>query len=132
MPILRVEIVGKLPAGKDGLARRIADAAAEVLKAPPGRVWVRLRYLPRSQYAECGGAVPAAIRPVFVDLLKAVADPEKTRLKEAASLARAIGRACSRPAENVHIFYEPPARGRAAFGGELLEKRKKGRRPLSS
>jgi phenylpyruvate tautomerase PptA (4-oxalocrotonate tautomerase family) len=127
MPILQVEIVGKAPAGKGGLARRIADAAAVVLNVPPGRVWVRLRSLPRSQYAECGGAVPAAIKPVFVDLLKAAAAPEKARLKEAAALARAIAKVCARPVENVHIFYEPPARGRAAFGGELLEKRKKGR-----
>lgn len=126
MPILQVEIVGKGSAA-GGLARRIADAAAGVLKAPPGHVWVRLRYLPRANYAECGGALPAAIKPVFVDLLKAAAAPQKARLKEAAALARAIGKACARPAENVHIFYEPAARGRAAFGGELLEKKKRAR-----
>lgn len=120
MPILQVEIVGKPVAGN--LARRIADAAAKVLKAPPGRVWVRLRALPRRDYAECGGPLPAAVKPVFVNLLKAKAAPQKERLKEAMALARAVGKACSRPAENVHIFYDPPGEGRAAFGGELLEK----------
>jgi len=115
--------VGKPSAGSGNLARRIADAAAKVLKAPPGRVWVRLRYLPRANYAECGGPVPRGMRPVFVELLKASGAPQKERLREAAALARALAKACSRPVESVHIFYEPPAAGRAAFGGELLEKR---------
>lgn len=123
MPILQVEIVGKPAAGAAGLARRIADAAAVVLKAPPGRVWVRLRFLPRANYAECGGPVPAGIKPVFVNLLKARLGPQKALLKEARALAVAIAKACARPVENVHIFYDPPAIGRAAFGGELLEKK---------
>jgi len=122
MPILQVEIVGKPAAVRGNLARRIADAAAKVLKAPPGRVWVRLRVLPREGYAECGGPVPAAVKPVFVNLLMAEAAPQKARLKEALALGKAVGKACARPAENVHIFYAPPAAGRAAFGGELLEK----------
>lgn len=122
MPILQVEIVGKPEGGTGNLARRIADAAAKVLKAPPGRVWVRLRVLPRGCYAECGGPLPAAVKPVFVNLLKAGAAPQKERLKESLALARAVGKACARPTENVHIFYEPPGEGRAAFGGELLEK----------
>jgi phenylpyruvate tautomerase PptA (4-oxalocrotonate tautomerase family) len=125
MPILQVEIVGKPGAGSAGLARRIADAAARVLKAPPGRVWVRLRRLPRAQYAECGGPLPAEIKPVFVSLLKAEQGSQKARLKEAAALSAAIGEACGRGAADVHIFYEPPARGRAAFGGELLEKKRR-------
>ena len=122
MPILQVEIVGKPEGGAGNLARRIADAAAEVLKAPPGRVWVRLRVLPRRDYAECGGPLPAAVKPVFVNLLKAKAAPQKARLKESLALARAVGKACARPTENVHVFYDPPGEGRAAFGGELLEK----------
>lgn len=123
MPILQVELVGKPAAGAGSLARCIADAAAGVLKAPPGRVWVRLRYLPRGNYAECGGPLPAGIKPVFVNLLKARLGPQKALLKEARAMAKAIAKACSRPVENVHIFYDPPAMGRAAFGGELLEKR---------
>lgn len=123
MPILQVEIVGKPAAGAGSLARRIADAAAQVLKAPPGRVWVRLRYLPRANYAECGAPLAAGIKPVFVNLLKARLEPQKFLLKEARAMAAAIAKACARPVENIHIFYEPPAMGRAAFGGELLEKK---------
>ena len=120
---MQVEIVGKPAAGAGNLARRIADAAAEVLKAPPGRVWVRLRYLPRGNYAECGGPLPTGIKPVFVNLLKARLGPQKALLREARDLAKAISKACARPVENIHIFYDPPAIGRAAFGGELLEKK---------
>jgi len=122
MPILNVELVGR-PSGTSGsLARRIADAAAKVLGSPPGRVWVRLRFLPRSKYAECGGNLPREVRPVFVNLLKARLTPQKTIKKEAAAMAKAIAKACGRSADNVHIFYEPPAAGRAAFGGLLMEK----------
>ena len=123
MPILQVEIVGKPAAGSGKLAGRIADAAAKVLKAPPGRVWVRLNYLPRGNYAECGGPLPAGIKPVFVNLLKASLGPQRALLTEARAMAKAIAKACARPVENVHIFYDPPAMGRAAFGGELLEKK---------
>ena len=34
-------------------------------------------------------------------------------------LTGAIAAACGRPEENVHLVYEPPAKGRIAFGGEL-------------
>jgi len=62
---------------------------------------------------------------VFVNLLKARLGPQKELLKEAGAMAKAIAKACARPVENVHIFYDSPAMGRAAFGGELLEKKKR-------
>ncbi|KAF0124888.1 MAG: hypothetical protein FD189_2153 [Elusimicrobia bacterium] len=122
MPILQVEIVGKTPYGAR-LAGRIADAAAKVLKAPPGRVWVRLRYISRGNYAECGGPVPGEIKPVFVDLLKGSPTSSRKKKAEALAMAKAVAGACGRPAGNVHIFYEPPAAGRAAFGGDLLTRK---------
>ena len=70
-------------------------------------------------------ALAAGVRPVFVALLKARLEPQKALLKEARAMARAIAKACARPVENVHIFYAPPAMGRAAFGGELLEKKRR-------
>ena len=122
MPILQVELVGKPAGGSGKLARRIADSAAKVLGAAPGMVWVRLRVLPLGDYAECGGNLPRELRPVFVNLLKAARPPAKALKKEALALARAVGKACGRPVENVHIFYDPPAAGRAAFGGRLMKK----------
>jgi hypothetical protein len=41
--------------------------------------------------------------------------------REVAALAAAVGAACHRPTEEVHLFYEPPGRGRVAFGGKLVE-----------
>ncbi|MND08911.1 hypothetical protein D3C83_318630 [compost metagenome] len=38
---------------------------------------------------------------------------------QALRLTEAIAAACNRPAANVHLVYEPPARGRVAFGGTL-------------
>lgn len=120
MPILQVEVVGR-PSGRSrNLAGRIADAAAKTLKASPGSVWVRPRVLPRRDYAECGAGLSRDIRPVFVSLLKARAAPQKALQKEAGALAQAIAEVCARPVENVHVFYEPPAAGRAAFGGRML------------
>ena len=121
MPIMQVEIVGKSPSGPGNPAGRIADAAAKVFRTAPGGTWVRLRFIPLKDYAE-NGAPPGDIRPVFVRVLKAkAAAPEELR-KEAKALAEAVGKACGRPAGNVHIIYDPPAAGRIAFGGVLLKK----------
>ena len=41
MPVLEVRVVGELAGGlDDGLAQRIADAAAEVLGSRPRGTWV--------------------------------------------------------------------------------------------
>lgn len=116
MPILDVEIVGDGRFPK-GLARLLADAAAVAL-ASPGRTWVRLRSLSVSAYAEDGGT-EAGARPVFVTVLRAALPERDSLAAEAAALARAVAEVCGRPVENVHVLYDPPARGRIAFGGEL-------------
>ena len=121
MPILDIEIVLRhgeilLP----DLAARLAEAAGEIFGSSPGRTWVKLRSLPPEQYAEDGDGPPPGVYPVFVSVLKAERpDGEMLRL-EAGSLARAIGQVCNRPAENVHILYEADAKGRLAFGGEII------------
>lgn len=120
MPILDVEIVLKPGEGlRDGLAADIARRAALLFGAPPGRTWVRLRGLPWEQYAEdsepAGGA-----HPVFVRVLHRQRPAATVLRQEAATLAKAIAAVCDRPAENVHLFYEPDAVGRVAFGGEVV------------
>jgi hypothetical protein len=117
MPILEVEVVG-VPEAPGGLAGVLADEAARAL-ASPGRTWVRLRVLPEDRYAEDGGGPPAGVRPVFVRVLRAELPARETLESEALLLAEAVARACRRPVENVHVLYEPPARGRVAFGGKL-------------
>ena len=120
MPILDVELVGPVPERvRSGLARRIADGAGEALGSRPQGTWVKLRFLPVEAYAENAGGPPAGAQPVLVSVLQAE-PPRGDELSEQASrLTAAIAEACSRPHENVHIVFEPPAAGRISFGGRL-------------
>lgn len=121
MPVLEIEAVtdDQRPL-LDGLAACLADAAGKAMGSSPGQTWVRLRELPRAAYAESGGGMHPGVLPVFVRVLRAdlPAPPELER--EMASLAQAVASAFHRPVENVHVLYEPAARGRMGFGGELL------------
>jgi phenylpyruvate tautomerase PptA (4-oxalocrotonate tautomerase family) len=121
MPILDIEIV--VPTGDeldDTLAASLADVASEVFGSVAGQTWVRLRALPSDRYAENGGGPPEGVLPVFVTVL--LADPpqgEELRL-QIHRLTLAIAKVCERAPENVHLFYQTPARGRVAFGGKLV------------
>ncbi|MBC8327646.1 MAG: hypothetical protein H8E31_02760 [Planctomycetes bacterium] len=122
MPILEIEIVTAAEEALEAdLAERLAAAAGAALGAPPGRTWVRLRELPRTRYAEDGAAREEAVRPVFVSLLLADPPAGADRGAALAALTAAIAGACRRPVENVHVLLLPAARGRVAFGGELLQ-----------
>lgn len=122
MPILDVRIIGHRPRlGRRSLALRFADAAAKVFQSGPQNTWVTVEVLPRAAYAENEGGPPEGVSPVFVRVLKREL-PAGARLKaEAKALAAAISGACGRPEENIHIFYEPAAKGRVAFGGKFRE-----------
>jgi phenylpyruvate tautomerase PptA (4-oxalocrotonate tautomerase family) len=122
MPIVDVELVlreGEMLAV--ALARDLADAIGEVFAAPPGRTWVRLRSLPIAQYAEHGGTSEEEVRPVFVGVLKSQRPTGARWHDEVRRLTEAIAHAVGRPPEHVHVLYEPEARGRIAFGGEVVE-----------
>jgi phenylpyruvate tautomerase PptA (4-oxalocrotonate tautomerase family) len=122
MPILDIEIVSSdstqgLPAD---LTQSLADGAAQVFDSPPGAVWVKLRMIPSTEYAENGGT-PPDLYPVFVTVLKS-RSPEGSALEdEVAQLTEAIAKTLERPAENIHIFYQPDGAGRVAFGGRLVK-----------
>ena len=121
MPILDVEIVlaprESLP---PDLAASLADAAATALGTSPGGTWVKIRPLPHTGYAEDAGGPPEEVRPVFVRILKAALPSADAMQSEVTALTQAIARACNRPEANVHVLYEPEARGRLAFGGRLV------------
>jgi phenylpyruvate tautomerase PptA (4-oxalocrotonate tautomerase family) len=122
MPILQVEIV--LRAGEvlpDRLAADIADRAAQVFGAAPGRTWVRLHALPRDQYAEDGGGPSRGVYPVFAGVLHRQRPAGDDLRQEVGRLTTVIAEACGRPPENVHLFYEPDALERVSFGGKLVE-----------
>jgi phenylpyruvate tautomerase PptA (4-oxalocrotonate tautomerase family) len=121
MPILTIEITGIAGAHAPGLAARLADASAAVLGSAPGTTWVRLRWLDPGDYAENDGGPPPGMHPVFVSVIEAHPPEGAERERRAASLTIAIAEACGRPADNVHVIYEPPGAGRVAFGGRLVE-----------
>ena len=134
MPIIEVEIIGDVaPETRRGMAARIANGVADVLRSEPQSVWVRLRSTRLSDYAENGaaraGGTPASGTPdaaspqwpVFVKLVKRASPSPAEMREEVRALTTAIGTACGRPADSVHIFYEPPGAGRMAFGGRLVE-----------
>lgn len=115
MPILDVEVVGELPDSCAELAHLLAERCAEALKSRPGGTWVRLRELSPDRYAENG----PPHSPLFVRVLLAEW-PEPERLaRQAEELAAAVAGAFGREPAEVHVLFEPPARGRIAFGGVL-------------
>lgn len=120
MPILDVELVHAPHAAalEAGLARRLADAAAQVFGLEPGRVWVRLRVLPAERYAE--NAVDHPPHPAFISVLLRELPPRERLAREAQQLAASFGPLLDRPAELVHVVFEPPGAGRVAFGGRLI------------
>lgn len=120
MPILDVEIVGSIPGEvAEGLAERIAEGAAEALESRPQGTWVKLYFLGEGAYAENAGGPPEGAEPVFVSVLRADVPGDNQLAEQVSRLTQAIGEACGRPVDNVHIIFEPPAAGRIAFGGKL-------------
>jgi len=122
MPILDLEIVTSdstesLP---PNLTQSLADAVAQVFGAPQGTVWVKARVIPASRYAENGG-VPEGVYPVFVTVLKSRVPEGSALMDEIARLTEVIANLLDRPKDNVHIFYQPDAAGRIAFGGKMDE-----------
>lgn len=122
MPILEVEIV--MHPGEiipEGLASEIAERVGEIFGSAAGGTWVRIYSLPREHYAENGVSFEDTIRPVFVSVLKGKLPPPDILRDEVCRLTEAIAKVCGRPAENVHIVYQPEGSGRVAFGGKLVE-----------
>lgn len=120
MPILDVEVV--LRPGESlrpTLAADIANRAAEVFGSPPGRTWVKLHLIQANHYAE-DGQTAVGRHPVFVSVLKSQPPSPEIMPAEVEQLTHAIAEACARPADNVHLIYQPAAVGRVAFGGRLV------------
>jgi phenylpyruvate tautomerase PptA (4-oxalocrotonate tautomerase family) len=120
MPILDIEIVLRPGERLDSqLTAAIADRVGQLFTAEPGTTWVKLRGLPAENYAE--NEMPGrSIYPVFVSILRAALPPPDRLQAEITQLAGIIAQTCGRPAENVHLCYEPAGAGRVAFGGKLV------------
>ena len=117
MPIIDIELVSDDPA--DPLIMRgLADDLGRVFDAAPGKVWIRMRTLPVLSYAENGQPAP---QPVFVTVLAGTPPAGEALRTQVEDITSTVARHTRRPAENIHVLYEPPARGRIAFGGRLVE-----------
>ena len=122
MPVLDVQMVlreGARP--RAGLARALADAAAEVLGAATGQVWVRVGALPLECYAENGVSPAELPLPVFVRVLHRQLPSSSALAAEAKVLSAALAAVIGCASERVHIEYSPPGQGRVAFGGNLVQ-----------
>jgi len=121
MPILDVQLVGPVAEGdRATLARRIADAAGAVFASRPQQTWVTLRLIADDEYSENGGGLGGGVRPVIVSVLHVDPPTGDALIEQVARLTHAIAQACGRSPENVHLIYQPVAKGRTAFGGRLV------------
>ena len=116
MPIIDIEIV-------DGVISRevtqaLADGIGRGFAAKPGKLWVRVRSLPADAYAENEVRAP---KPVFVTVTASVQPQAQELRSRIAWIVDEVARVTGRPRENVHVEFQPAAKGRIAFGGKLVE-----------
>jgi hypothetical protein len=120
MPIIDVEIVTNSAAEFDAVsAPSLADALGGLFGSPRGGTWVRLRRLDAQRYAE--NDEPAPPQPVFVTVLHALPPAGAALDAEVRALTDRVAGVLGRPAAHVHVQYAPPAIGRQAFGGRLVQ-----------
>ena len=120
MPIVDIEIVLMAnEAIREEMVSELADELGEVFHSSPGRTWIKVHPLLANQYAENGGR-PEGVYPVFVTVMKSELPLLEEMQKEVAKITGAVAQICGRPAENVHVIYQPEARGRVAFGGKIV------------
>lgn len=119
MPIVDVELVGGPGLGPE-VTRSLADALGEALAADVGRTWVRVRHLPADRYAEHGG-VDGDVHPVFVTVLERIQPTGPDLAYRVARITAAVAETTERDPANVHVLFEPGAKGRLAFGGRVVE-----------
>ena len=126
MPIVTIETLSDSPYSDDDAMptprqmQSLADALGELFGSQPSGTWVRARQQQRGYYAENMIEFSPELRPVIVEVLKSELESGKTLAVEAATICAVVARILGRRTENVHVIYEPAARGRVAFGGQLV------------
>jgi phenylpyruvate tautomerase PptA (4-oxalocrotonate tautomerase family) len=120
VPIVDIEIVLMAnEAIREETVSELAHELGEVFYSSPGRTWIKVHPLLAHQYAENGGR-SEGVYPVFVTIMKSDLPLLEEMQKEVAKITAAVAQIYGRPAENVHVIYQPEARGRVAFGGEII------------
>ncbi len=121
MPIVDIELVcARESEITQFSAGELADALGHVFASPPGRTWVRLRYLGCAAYAENQSVVGTDELPVFVTVLHAHLPAGEALAAEVRAITSVLADCLARSTERVHVQYSPAAAGRQAFGGVLV------------
>lgn len=120
MPIVDIEIVLRPDETiQHTMVSELADELGEIFHSPSKGTWVRVHGLPTDHYAENGGTA-IVVYPIFVSIIKSMLPSADEMQKEAEKITGAVAQICNRPSVNVHVIYQPEARGRLAFGGQLV------------
>ena len=126
MPIVTIETLSDQPLSEDDALptpeqlQSLADALGELFGSQPSGTWVRARQQPRAYYAENMIDVSPDMRPVVVEILKTDLERGSELDIEAAAVSALVARILGRRIQHVHVIYQPPARGRVAFGGKIV------------
>lgn len=119
MPIVTIEIVGGSALRGAKLSQRLADACSPAFPPEHREVWLQLRLVRGPSWAVSKKSSRGR-KPVFVHVVREV-NPRGAKLKqEIQGLTEAVARVTGRPRDQVHVLYEPSAKGRMAFGGRLV------------
>jgi phenylpyruvate tautomerase PptA (4-oxalocrotonate tautomerase family) len=102
-------------------AQALADVIGAALGADEGTTWVRVRVLDRADYAESGGPIPDAVRPVFVTIMEHGPRRGQDLERAVSAVTAVVAETTGHPRANVHVVFTPPAAGRVAFGGRIVE-----------
>ncbi|MGD8417230.1 MAG: hypothetical protein PVH91_09250 [Pseudomonadales bacterium] len=126
MPIVTIETLSDHPLSQDDALptseqlQSLADALGELFGSQPSGTWVRARQQQRAYYAENLIEIGPEMRPVIVEVIKSELDPGRNLDIEAAAICALVAQVLGRRTQSVHVIYQPPARGRVAFGGKLV------------
>ncbi len=122
VPIIRLKLIIQDDAERlgKGALQTLANELGIFFESEPSGTWVEVEYLPVEQYAENRFELPADMKTTLVYVLKHQLPTEEEVAREALDLARIVSKRLQRPRRNTHIFYEPPGKGRIAFGGRLV------------
>lgn len=119
MPIVTIEIFGGLGRRAGKLAQALADECSPAFPPNHREVWLHLRLVPGENWTVSNRSIRGPL-PVFVHVVREV-NPRGAKLRrEIERLTGAVARVTGRPQKQVHVIYEPSAKGRMAFGGRLL------------
>ena len=102
------------------LCRCWPTSSADISSRKPAGTWVEAEYLPIEQYAENLCELAEDVKPTLVYVLRHHLPAPEELAQEAMDLARIVAKRLQRPRRNTHIVYEPPGKGRVAFGGTLV------------